>query len=166
MNESSDGRREREEGILWEALGRAAEDFARQVARDASRFAERIERHASELARDVSREWRRSHRHERHRQREAEPEDVQRIFAEVRSVIDDVLDGVDGLIARVFPHQRRDGATSDNPTAEPPLWARMVANREAACRRCGVVIAVGEAAFAREGADGLELRCLQCGEAA
>ena len=82
----------------WEEIGRAAQDFARRVARDAGRFAERIEEHTGEFVRDLSRDWRRARRHVHqchHTHQRTAPPDVRRVFEDVRGVIADVLDGID-----------------------------------------------------------------------
>ncbi len=139
----------------WESIGRAAEDFARRVARDAGKFAERMEEHAGEFARDIGRDWRRARRGYRHacRRAAAAPE-VRRIFEDIRMVLTDVIDGVDELIERIFAE----------PTAgREEEWVQLVANREAACAGCKRTIAAGDEAHARRTADGREFRCLTCG---
>lgn len=144
---------------VWTRVGRAAEDFARRVARDAERFAERIQEHSSEFAADLSREWRRGesrvhrhrHRHDRHH---AAPGDVRRMFEDVRVLVADVLDGIDGLIASVFPPA---GGEADG------AWEEVVSNREVACSACDGPIAVGEQAFVRRRESGVEYRCRGCG---
>jgi hypothetical protein len=142
----------------WEEIGRAAQDFARRVARDAGRFAERIEEHTGEFVRDLSRDWRRARRHarpcHRHEQRQAAPPDVRQVFEDIRGVIADVLDGIDELIERVFPET---GASAET------VWTRVVANRESTCSGCGAAIAAGAAAFVRRADQGIELRCATCG---
>lgn len=166
MSDTGQRRDDRDGEFHWEHLGRAAEDFARQVARDAGRFAERIERHASDLARDVGREWRRSHRHEGRRADRVEREDVRRVFADVRLVIDDVLDGVDHLLERIFPGRQTASDAPRDEAREARSWARIVANRDAACGGCGADIRAGDAAWSSEASEGIELRCLSCGDAA
>jgi len=138
----------------WESIGRAAEHFARRVARDAGRFAERMEEHAGAFAHDVSRDWRRRRHHHWRACGQERPADVRRIFEDVRTVLADVLDGVDELIERVFPER---GATA------PQEWVRMVSNREGTCAGCGRTVAAGDEAYARSTDDGQELRCLDCG---
>jgi len=143
---------------VWEQVGRAAEDFARRVARDAGRFAERLQEHSSELAGDLSREWRRSRRrhhrhHDRARRCATSSDDVRRVFDDVRGLVADVLDGIDELITTVF---QRGG---DEPAAE---WARVVSNREVDCGACGLMLAVGEEILTRRAATGIEYRCLAC----
>jgi hypothetical protein len=148
------GEEQRAEGD-WESIGRAAEDFARRVARDAARFAERMEEHAGEFARDVSRDWRRARRTYRHAYRRvASGPEVRRVFEDVRTVVADVLDGVDELIGRVF--------------AEPPgehdrAWLRVVVNHDVVCSGCTQTVAAGEHAYARATGDGREFRCPTCG---
>ena len=143
---------------VWEQVGRAAEDFARRVARDAGCFAERLQEHSSELAGDLSRGWRRSRRrHQRHRHQAqrcaTSSDDVRRVFDDVRGLVADVLDGIDELITSVF---QRGG---DAPAAE---WARVVSNRDLECGACGRPLAVGEEILTRRAATGVEYRCLAC----
>ena len=138
----------------WESIGRAAEDFARRVARDAGKFAERMEEHAGEFARDVARDWRRARRTYRHAyQRAASAPEVRRVFEDIRTVVADVLDGVDELIRRIF---------HEPSPADDEEWVRLVVNREAACSGCGDTIATGDEAHARRTATGREFRCLTC----
>ena len=157
-----DGTEQRDErSNPWESIGRAAEDFARRVARDAGKFAERMEEHAGEFARDVSRDWRRArHHYRRHCARaeryRSEP-DVRKIFDDIRTVLADVLDGVDELIERVFSGPRDTAA--DN-------WLRVVSNRAGTCIGCGRAIAAGADAYIRRSTSGVELRCVDCGEPA
>src|SRR3989442_787681 len=103
MTSTDESRHEARAG--WEHIGRAAEEFARRVARDATKFAERMEEHAGDFARDAARDWRRAQRHFQrgcgHTWRVTEPE-VRRIFEDIRAVLTDVIDGVDELIGRVF----------------------------------------------------------------
>jgi hypothetical protein len=145
----------------WEHVGRAAEDFARRIARDAGRFAERLEEHAGDFARDVSRDWRRAQRHARRRSgqtcRQAAPGDVRRIFEDIRGVLTDVLDGVDELITRVF---------ADAGEAPSAAWERVVSNRDATCSVCSRNVAKGEEVYLRRAAEGMEYRCSGCGEPA
>jgi len=142
-------------GSEWESIGRAAEDFARRVARDAGRFAERMEEHAGDFAHDIARDWRRAQRRYRHRYlRAASAPDVRRIFEDIRTVVSDVLEGVDELIERVFTEP---SATTD---AE---WLRLVVNSDAACSGCTQTILAGDAAYVRRSTDGREFRCLTCG---
>jgi hypothetical protein len=135
----------------WDRVGRAAEVFARRMARDARTFAERIEEHAGDFARDVWREWPcgRAARHRRHRERSAP--DVRAVFEDVRGILSDVAEGVDELLARLFPE------ASDEP------WARVVANRDAVCGGCGSAIAAGAEAHVRRAAGRAEFRCVGCG---
>jgi hypothetical protein len=136
----------------WDRVGRAAEVFARRMARDARTFAERIEEHAGDFARDVWREWPcGGGRHRRHRDRERAAPDVRGIFEDVRGILSDVAEGVDELIARLFPEA----------AGEP--WARVVANRDAVCGGCGSAIAAGAEAHVRRSAGGAQFRCLACG---
>lgn len=138
----------------WESIGRAAEHFARRVARDAGKFAERMEEHASEFAHDVSRDWHRRRRHHRHAGRVEGEADVRRIFEDIRTVLADVLDGVNELIERVF-------ATSGETPHED--WVRLVSNRDSTCAGCGHTVAAGDEAYARRTGEGQEFRCLGCG---
>ncbi len=142
----------------WEHIGRAAERFARRVARDAGRFAERMEEHAGEFAHDLSRDWRRLHReYERgcgDAARYVSRPDVRRVFEDIRSVVADVLEGVDELIERVF---------QDRPQASEAEWVRMVNNRDASCSQCARPLTAGDEAYARRTAEGMQLRCLDCG---
>jgi hypothetical protein len=163
MSEGEDPRSERADRFPWESVGRAAEEFARQVARDATRFAERVEQHASELARDLGREWRRPHRREERHGRVHERDEVHRVFEGVRLVIDDVLDGVDQLLERLFPERAPRPKPEEETENERP-WSRLVVNRDGVCGRCGEDIAAGEEALARGSDEGLELRCLECGD--
>jgi len=142
----------------WEHIGNAAEDFARRVARDASKFAARMEEHAGEFARDLSRDWRRAQRDYR-RARDASAPEVRRIFEEVRGVLADVLEGVDELIGRIFPQPpAADTATDDGE------WVRVLTNRAGTCQRCGRALTAGEEAFVRRAANGMEFQCLACAE--
>jgi len=144
----------------WEHIGRAAEHFARRVARDAGRFAERLQEHAGEFADDLSRDWRRARRAYRHScramYRDASPPDVRRIFEDIRGVLNDVLAGVDELIDRVFP---------ETPESAPPdaEWLRVVTNREATCSACNRSIAAGDEAHVQRSAEGKKFRCADCG---
>ena len=140
----------------WEQLGRAAEEFARRVARDARKFAERIEEHASEFAHDVARDWRRTRRMYRHGCGHRTPPDVRLIFEDVRGVLTEVLDGVDELISRVFGGQAEASETQ---------WTHVVHNRQATCSSCGRTIVAGEEGYVRRTAHGLEWRCIECGVA-
>jgi hypothetical protein len=145
----------RDDGSNWESIGRAAEDFARRVARDAGKFAERMEEHAGDFAHDIARDWRRAQCRYRHSyRRAADAPDVRRIFEDIRSVVADVLDGVDELIGRVF--------TEPTPSTEGE-WVRLVLNSDAACNGCAQTIPAGDEAHARRTAHGREFRCLTCG---
>ncbi len=132
----------------WDRLGRAADHFARRVARDARRFAEHVEEHAGDFARDVAREWRRAGSAGEWGDAAA---DVRRIFEDVRHVLSDVIEGVDELIGRVF-HAPGEGE-----------WTRAVSNREATCTGCGRTSAAGTEGWVRRTAGGTEFRCLACG---
>ncbi len=138
----------------WDDVGRAAEDFARRIARDAGQFGERIATHASELARRMSREWRDARRHGA----AWDGEDVRVVLKEVRAMVTDVIDGVDELIDRVLgggrDREARGGANE---------WVPVVANREATCGACGRRIGSGEECHLRRHADGREFRCAECG---
>lgn len=170
----------RDERVDWSQLGRAAEDFARQVARDAARFAEKIEEHARDLARDVGREWRRSERRHRRHAHQDGSEEMRRVFADVRTLVDDVLDGVDDILGRFFPdrgeaaHQPPSPPTPPEPPRtpsppEPPArgetrpWTAVVANRSGVCSACGSGIPVGAESFVRVADGEPEFRCSACG---
>ena len=146
----------------WEHVGRAAEHFARRVARDAGKFAERLQEHAGEFADDVARDWRRANRdtwrHCRRAYRHGEPE-VRRVFEDIRTVLADVLDGLDEFIEGLFAAPRA-GADEDRS------WTRVVANREATCAECARSIVAGDEAWLRRTADGVAFRCTTCGEPA
>jgi hypothetical protein len=147
---TSSSEHEQRAGVDWERIGRAAEHFARRVARDARTFAAHLEAHAGELAREV---WRdgacgRGHRHHR---RERPAPDVRQMFEDVRGVLAGIMDGIDDLLASAFP------AAADEP------WRRVVSNRDAACTGCGAALAAGAEAHARRTAAGTEFRCLACG---
>lgn len=141
--------------IDWDDLGRAAERFARRIARDAGKFAERIQEHAGEFAEEVSRDW--------HHTRRAQPDssgrsggpDVRTIFEDVRGVLSDLVDGVDELIERVFKGPAEEGNGE---------WTRMIINRDATCAGCNRPLRAGEDAHVRRSASGIEARCLTCGE--
>ena len=142
----------------WESIGRAAEDFARRVARDAGKFAERMEEHAGDFARDIRRDWRRAQRrYQRACGRAAGAPEVRRIFEDIRTVVADVLEGVDELIGRVF---------SEPPAAPGDEWVRLVVALDASCAACAQAIRAGDEAYARRTADGREFHCLSCGPAA
>ena len=144
----------------WEQIGRAAEDFARRVARDATRYAERLQEHSSELAHDVARGRRREHhRGNRHHWRTescrtAASEDVRRVFDDIRGVVADVLDGIDELIERVFPQAESEAAAE---------WQKVVSNRDVSCAQCGSAVAAGADAYLRRADGGVEYRCAACG---
>lgn len=144
------------EGSGWEDLGRAAERFARRLARDTGTFAERIQEHAGEFARDVSRDWKRhTGPWSSHGCREKRgPADVRRVFDELREMLSGVVEGVDEFVDRVFPER-------ENAAAE--TWVRMVHNRDAICAKCGRTITAGEEGFVRRASTGKEFRCLGCG---
>ena len=137
-------------GESWQHIGRAAEDFARRVARDARRFAERVEAHVGEFAHDVRHEWHCGHRTERRRD-QGSAEDVRRVFQEIRGVLAAVLDGVDEFVTRAFQEETE------------PAWARVVCNHDVSCGKCGRPIAAGQEAHVRATAEHREFRCLDCG---
>ena len=147
-------------GVWLGARRRAAEQFARRVARDAAKFAERMEEHAGDFARDVSRGRRRAMR-ACHAGPEAargawEPE-VKRILESIRTLIADVLEGVDDLIETIFAA----------PAASPDdTWVRLVLNREVTCTGCARTVAAGEEGHMRRNEAAMEFRCLECGEPA
>lgn len=151
MTDSADHRDESD----WESIGRAAEDFAHRVARDAGKFAERMQEHAGEFAHDIARDWRRARRRYRHTCRHvADAPEVRRIFEDIRTVVADVLDSVDELIERVFTEP---AATTDDE------WVRLVVNSDATCSGCAQTIPAGDEAHARRTAGGREFRCRTCG---
>ena len=151
----------------WEHFGRAAEHFAHRVARDARVFAARIEEHVSELAQDVRREWRCGpFGDRRHRHRSGSPEDVRRVFEDIRGVLSGILDGVDEFVTRAFQDASASapGGAPAGAHAEPDEpWARVVCNREARCGTCERTIGAGEEAHHRRTTSGREFRCLECG---
>jgi len=163
------------DGEHWDQIGRAAEHFARRMARDAGRFAERLEGNATDFAREVSREWRRAsrrhhwhhHRRHHHHHRGGPPgeADVRRTFEDVRGILRDVLDGVDDLIGRLFP-ERDEAETRDHDTQTPDdkgrEWQRIVANKEVTCSLCERTIEAGEEVDVRTPDGARELRCTQC----
>ena len=166
------------ESIDWTRLGRAAEEFARHIARDAARFAGRVEEHARDLARDVGREWRRAERRHRHHERgrewEGDSDEMRRVFADVRSFVGDVLDGVDELIGRVFQGAPPEPPASPEPSVTPEKpdtpqtpdmqgWTRVVANRAAECSNCEAAIAAGSEVFVRLTGGEPEFLCAACG---
>ena len=153
----------RHDDVSWEHIGEAAQHFARRVARDASRFAERLEEHTSEFAREMSHEWRSARRRYRRAGRGAEA-DVRRVFDDVRTVLSDILDGVDEFIERLF-EQRGNAAETETHHAErsEALWTRMVSNRVMTCAGCGRMAEPGEEVFAFHAPEGITVRCLDCG---
>lgn len=156
----------------WEHVGRAAEHFARRMARDAGRFAERLEGNATEFAHEVSREWRRAarrhHRHRHHRRGCTPGEaDVRRAFEDVRGILKDVLNGVDDLIEKLFHDgDKADGGPENAQTGdgESAAWHMIVANRELACGSCDRVVGAGEEVEVRNRDGEREVRCMQCRE--
>jgi hypothetical protein len=154
----------REQHDSWQQIGRAAEQFARRVARDAADFATRVEEHVGVLASEIGREWRSAGCEAgsaagagAESTAGAKPEstgataDVRRIFEDVRGVLSAVLGGVDELITTAF-----------TPSADEP-WERVTANLAGVCAACARPIAVGAEAFARRRAGSHELRCAACG---
>lgn len=143
----------------WEHIGRAAEHFAQRVARDATKFAERLQEHAGEFADDMSRDWRWARHRYRHTcrrvYREASAPEVQQIFQDIRTVLSDVLDGVDELIERMFTEPSSEGDRE---------WVRVVANRDTECSECKRAIHAGDEALVRRAAEGRRFRCLECKE--
>lgn len=158
MTSTGYSRHERHEN--WEHVGRAAEDFARRVARDANKFAERMEEHAGEFARDAARDWRRAQRHCRRAWQHMSGPEVRRVFEDVRSMLTDVLEGVDELIERVFGETPSDAARGAD--AEPE-WTRVITNRDTTCGGCECRIGAGENAFVRHDGDTVLFRCVDCG---
>ena len=134
----------------WQHLGRAAEHFARRVARDARKFASRMEEHAGDFAGEVQREWRCGARTAKHAM-PGSADDVRRVFEDIRGVLAAVLEGVDELITDVF----------SGGAAEP--WTRVVSNRDATCAGCGRAVAAGAEAWVRRRPGGREFRCVECG---
>jgi len=135
----------------WDDFSRAAEQFARRVARDARRFATRLEEDVGEFAHDVRRHWHHCSDSSARSERYRSPEDVRRVFQDIRTVLTGVLDGVDELIASVFPQRADEG------------WTRVVLNRDASCAGCARAIAAGSEAFLRRSTGTKEFRCLECG---
>lgn len=132
----------------WQHLGRAAEQFARSVARDAADFASRVEQHVGALASEIGREW----RGPGEQKAKANPaDDVRRVFEDVRGVLSAVIESVDELITTAFAPGADEG------------WTRVTANQDGACAGCGRPIAAGADAFARRKAGSHELRCDACG---
>lgn len=158
MNTADRNRDERDAG--WEHIGHAAEHFARRVARDAGKFAERLQEHAGEFADDVARDWRRARRDSwrrcRRAYRHSEPE-MRRVFEDIRTVLADVLDGLDEFVEGLFAEPRAAAARGER-------WTRVVANREATCAECSRSIAAGDEAWLSRTADGVVFRCSTCGE--
>ncbi|HZR81474.1 MAG TPA: hypothetical protein VFD92_10300 [Candidatus Binatia bacterium] len=159
-------------GRNWEQVGRAAEHFARRVARDAREFASRIEDHVGDFVRQMrddrhdrgERPWR-SHRHRHHHRYDPSfgaraSADVKDVFEEVRGIVGVVLDELDDLISAVFPDKREQRGERDDG------WTRVVANRDATCGACGATVAAGSEAHVRRTAEGAQFRCLACGEPA
>jgi hypothetical protein len=145
---TSSSEHEHRAGVDYERIGRAAEHFARRVARDARTFAAHLEAHAGELAREV---WGGGgHGHRQHRSERPGP-DVRQLFEDVRGVLAGIMDRIDDLLAAAFP------AAADEP------WRRVVSNRDAACAGCGAALAAGAEVHARRTATGTEFRCLACG---
>jgi hypothetical protein len=136
----------------WQHIGRAAEQFARSVARDAADFASRVEQHVGALASEIGREWRGAG--EGTAKAKINPaDDVRRVFEDVRGVLSTVVERVDELITSAFAP----GAASDD------TWTRVTANHDGVCAGCGRPIAAGADAFARRKAGSHELRCAGCG---
>jgi len=161
MTFTEDSGHHRDDPIDWARLGRAAEELAHHVARDAARFAQRIEEHAKDFARDLGREWRRNERRRHSFGCESDAQDMHRVFADVRSLLDDVLNGVDDLIDRLFPERRHEhGSAPENDAAS---WTPIVTNRDATCGSCHASIAPGSEAFLRKTEGPPEFRCSLCG---
>lgn len=173
-SETGQGRDSHDDSERWDHIGRAAEHFARRMARDAGRFAERLEGNATDFAREVSREWRRAarrhrwhhhHNHRHHRGCAPGEADVRRTFEDVRGILNDVLDGVDDMIARLFPDRdepetrRSDAQPMDEESSE---WRRIVANKEVTCSFCDRTIGAGEEVDMRTTNGARELRCSDC----
>ena len=134
----------------WQQIGRAAEQFARSVARDAADFASRVEQHVGALASEIGREWR-GPSEEAAKTKPAD--DVRRVFEDVRGVLSAVIEHVDELITTAFAP----------PPAADDSWTRVTANQDGVCAGCGRPIAAGADAFARRKAGSHELRCDGCG---
>jgi hypothetical protein len=126
----------------WEHLGRAAEHFARRVAKDAGKFAERLEAHVGELAADLRREWEAA-------ERRGATAELNKVVDELRGVVGAVLGGVDDLVSDMLSGSAR--------------WTRRASVHEGSCAGCGSKVAAGAEAYVRgRGAD-RDLRCLACG---
>ena len=136
----------------WQVLGRAAEHFARRVARDARRFAARMEEHVGEFAGDMRREWRCGPGAGRHGQRRPPTEEVRRVFEDIRGVLSAVLEGVDEIITDVF-----------SGSGGEESWTKVVCNHDATCESCARPIAAGSEAHVRGRASARRFRCLECG---
>jgi len=137
-------------------MGAAAEEFARRVARDASRFGERLAEHAGEFARHFSREWRAQRRHGL----AWDPSDVRAVLRDVRTLLSDVVDGVDELIDRMLGREPTPGTPREDP---PDAWVRVVAGRDATCAACGRHVGAGEECHLHRRPEGPEFRCRDCG---
>jgi hypothetical protein len=162
MTGTDEGRSDRAAGCGH--IGRAAEDFARRVARDAGKFAERIAEHTSGFVRDLAREQAHARRELRRSARDAEKNaapDLHRVFEDIRGIVTEVLDGVDELVATVF-RESPDRPEGTSPSEESS-WVRVVYNREATCGGCGARIEPGEEGHARRTTTGTEARCAACG---
>ena len=108
--------------------------------------------HATAFARTISREWR-SHRPADAAGRTS-GEDLRDVLKDVRTIVTEVIDGVDELIGRVF-HGDADDAAG--------VWLRVVTSRDAACGACGRKIEPGEDCHLRRLPGGREFRCVTCG---
>jgi hypothetical protein len=135
--------------------GHAAEEFARRIVRDAQRFGERVAEHASGFARKLEREW----HHGPGFDTKPIAADLQNMLREVRSLVGDVVDGVDQLIVRLFQDARGEarGEAADEP------WTRVVTSREVTCAACGKTIGAGDECHLRRRPDVREFRCVACG---
>ena len=134
----------------WQQIGRAAEHFARQVARDAANFATQIEEHVGALASGLGREWRSA---ESSAKSTGPADDVRRVFEDVRGILSAVVNGVDDLITAAFSPSR----------GGDEAWTRVTANRDGVCGACARPIAAGTEAFARRRCGSHEFRCDACG---
>ena len=134
----------------WDATGSAAEEFARRIARDAQRFGERVAKHATDFARDVAREW----RHGPTFDTRPFADDIRDALKEVRTLVAEVIEGVDDLLGRVLQPE---------PAATTDTWARVVTNRDVACVACHRTIGAGEECHLRRMPGAREFRCTECG---
>ena len=90
---------------------------------------------------------------------------MRRTFEDVRGILNDVLDGVDDLIGKLFPDRdepqtRADGTQAT--AAESSEWQPIVANKEVTCSFCDRTIEAGEEVDVRTPDGARQLRCARC----